>query len=109
MKSDAQLLSDVEAELLWTPDVESAEISVAVKGGVVTLGGFVPDFHAGHIPVPSEYAEGDWYPLALDDVVLRAIQVRPEARFQTAEEFLAALRALRRPSVPGRAAIGVLA
>ena len=44
MKSDAQILSDVEAELLWTPAVESAEIAVAVKGGVVTLTGYVPGF-----------------------------------------------------------------
>ena len=66
------------------------------------LGGFVPDFHAGHVPVPSEYAEGDWYPLALDEVILRAIQVRPEARFQTAQEFLSAIHSLRRASSPGK-------
>lgn len=73
------------------------------------LGGFVPDFHAGHVPLPSEYAEGDWYPLALDEIVLRAIQPRPEARFQTAEEFLGALRSLRRASWPDRPSVGVLA
>lgn len=73
------------------------------------LGGFVPDFHSGHVPLPSEYAEGDWYPLALDEIVLRAIQVRPEARFQTAEEFLAALRSLRRASWPDRPSVRVLA
>jgi eukaryotic-like serine/threonine-protein kinase len=66
------------------------------------LGGFVPDFHAGHIPLPSEYAEGDWYPLALDDIVLHAIQARPAARFQTAEEFLSALKSLRSASFPSR-------
>ncbi len=66
------------------------------------LGGFVPDFHAGHVPPPSEYAEGDWYPLALDDILLRAIQVRPEARFQTATEFLQAIQSLRRASSPSR-------
>jgi len=65
------------------------------------LGGFVPDFHAGQVPLPSQYAEGDWYPLALDDVVLRAIQQRPEARFQTAHEFLAAIKSLQ-ASCPSR-------
>lgn len=62
------------------------------------LGGFVPDVHAGQIPVPSHYAEGDWYPLPLDEIVLRAIQVRPEARFQTAQEFLSAVQSLRSAS-----------
>jgi osmotically-inducible protein OsmY len=44
MKTDADIKADVEAELMWTPDVESAEIHVVVKGGVVALTGTVPGF-----------------------------------------------------------------
>lgn len=44
MKSDSQIRKDVQAELLWTPDVQSADIDVVVDGGVVTLTGFVPRF-----------------------------------------------------------------
>jgi len=45
MKTDAQIRADVQAELVWTPDVESSGIEVAVKGGVVTLTGPVPAFY----------------------------------------------------------------
>ena len=44
MKTDGQIQADVEAELAWTPDVESGDIRVAVKGGVVALTGYVPGF-----------------------------------------------------------------
>jgi len=51
MKPDAQIQSDVEAELLWTPDVESGEIAVTVKGGVVSL--------SGHVPAPFDKAQAE--------------------------------------------------
>lgn len=41
MKSDAQLRSDVEEELVWDPSVGRGEIGVACKNGVVTLSGQV--------------------------------------------------------------------
>jgi osmotically-inducible protein OsmY len=41
MKSDSDIKRDVEAELQWDPDVDATDIAVAVKGGVVTLTGFV--------------------------------------------------------------------
>ena len=64
------------------------------------LGGFIPDTHSAQIPAPSQYAEGDWYPPGLDEVVLRAIQPEPEARFQSAQDFLSALQPLVRGSRP---------
>ena len=64
------------------------------------LGGFIPDTHGSSIPLPSQYAEGDWYPPGLDQVVLRAIQPHPDARFQSAQDFLAALQPLVRGSRP---------
>src|SRR5918994_2878617 len=41
MRSDDEIKRDVEEELRWEPDLEHADIAVAVKDGVVTLTGFV--------------------------------------------------------------------
>lgn len=49
VKTDAQLKSDVSAELLWDPAVDAANVGVAVRDGVVTLAGEVetnPQKHA---------------------------------------------------------------
>lgn len=40
-RMDEDIRRDVEAELLWEPDVNATDISVKVKDGVVTLTGFV--------------------------------------------------------------------
>ncbi|HVI28642.1 BON domain-containing protein [Hansschlegelia sp.] len=44
MKSDADIKRDVEAELKWDADIDATDIAVAVKGGVVTLTGFVRSY-----------------------------------------------------------------
>jgi osmotically-inducible protein OsmY len=44
MKTDIQLQSDVLAELAWEPSIQSEEIGVEVKGGVVTLTGHVSTY-----------------------------------------------------------------
>jgi len=44
MKSDAQLKSDVEAELGWEPSVHAEQIGVSAKNGVVELDGQVGSF-----------------------------------------------------------------
>jgi osmotically-inducible protein OsmY len=41
MRLDDDIRRDVEAELLWDPDIQSADIAVKVAEGVVTLTGFV--------------------------------------------------------------------
>jgi osmotically-inducible protein OsmY len=41
MKTDTQLQSDVIAELSWEPSINSEEIGVEVKDGIVTLAGHV--------------------------------------------------------------------
>ena len=46
MKFDRDIKRDVEQEMLWDPEVASAEIEVTVDHGVVTLTGFVPTY--GH-------------------------------------------------------------
>lgn len=44
MKSDSDLQRDVLDELKWDPKVDSSQIGVTARDGVVTLSGFVPDY-----------------------------------------------------------------
>ncbi|MDR3487502.1 MAG: BON domain-containing protein [Bradyrhizobium sp.] len=44
MKSDNEIKRDVEAELKMDPDIDATDIAVAVKGGVVTLTGYVRSY-----------------------------------------------------------------
>jgi osmotically-inducible protein OsmY len=44
MKTDNDIKRDVEAELKWDPDIDATDVAVAVKGGVVTLTGFVKSY-----------------------------------------------------------------
>ncbi len=44
MKNDAQLKSDVEAELRWDPSVHAEQIGVSAKNGVVELDGHVASY-----------------------------------------------------------------
>jgi osmotically-inducible protein OsmY len=43
-KSDTQLRQDILDELRWDPAVSESEIGIAVKGGVVTLSGYVESY-----------------------------------------------------------------
>jgi osmotically-inducible protein OsmY len=45
MRSDEDIERDVEEELNWDPDIESADIAVTVKDGVVTLAGFARSYN----------------------------------------------------------------
>jgi osmotically-inducible protein OsmY len=45
MRSDDDIKRDVEEELASDPDIESANIAVAVKDGVVTMTGFVRSYN----------------------------------------------------------------
>ena len=44
MRSDSDIKRDVEDELRWDPDINSDDIAVAVKDGVITLTGFVRSY-----------------------------------------------------------------
>ena len=44
MRSDTDIKRDVENELRWDPDIDSVDIAVAVKDGVVTLTGFTKSY-----------------------------------------------------------------
>ena len=43
-RMDQDIRRDVEAELAWEPDVQSTDIAVKVKDGIVTLTGFVKSY-----------------------------------------------------------------
>jgi osmotically-inducible protein OsmY len=44
MRTDTDIKRDVEFELKWSPDLDSTDIAVAVKNGVVTLTGFARSY-----------------------------------------------------------------
>lgn len=44
MKTDSQLAQDVADELYWTPEVDSSNVGVIAKDGVVTLTGHLASF-----------------------------------------------------------------
>jgi osmotically-inducible protein OsmY len=44
MKSDRDIERDVRDELQWDPDLDATDIAVSVRGGVVTLTGFVKSY-----------------------------------------------------------------
>jgi osmotically-inducible protein OsmY len=44
MRSDIDIKRDVEQELCADPDIDATDVAVAVKGGVVTLSGFVRSY-----------------------------------------------------------------
>jgi len=44
MKTDANLKSDIQAELDWEPSINPANVGVAVKNGIVTLTGHLDTF-----------------------------------------------------------------
>lgn len=48
MKTDMQIKSDIEAELAWDPAIDAASVGVAVKDGIVTLGGTVDSYLQKH-------------------------------------------------------------
>lgn len=45
MKSDQQIQHDVETELSWCPEIDSTDIAVKVREGVVTLSGYAWNFY----------------------------------------------------------------
>ena len=44
MRADSDIKRDVEEELKWEPNVDTTDIAVAVKNGIVTLTGFVRSY-----------------------------------------------------------------
>lgn len=91
MKSDMQMKSDVTAELMWDPAVNSASVGVAVKEGIVTLSGTVDTVLQKHAVERAVRRVGGVRGIAMDvDVRLSP----PHERSDT-EIAQAALHALR--------------
>jgi osmotically-inducible protein OsmY len=44
MRTDSEIESYVKEELRWNPDLDSSDIAISVKDGVVTLAGFVRSY-----------------------------------------------------------------
>ena len=44
MRTDSEIESYVKEELRWNPDLDSSDIAISVKNGVVTLAGFVRSY-----------------------------------------------------------------
>lgn len=44
MRVDSEIKQDVENQLRWNPDIDSTDIAVNAKNGVVTLAGFVRSY-----------------------------------------------------------------
>ena len=49
LKSDPQIRQDVEAELKWSPDLDSTDICVHVSEGVVTLSGYARNYYEKYL------------------------------------------------------------
>lgn len=91
MKTDLQLKSDVSAELAWDPAVNATNVGVAVKNGVVTLGGEVDTYLQKHAVERAVHRVSGVRGIALD------LQVRlaPGHARSDADIAQAALHALR--------------
>lgn len=44
MRSDIEIKKDVEAELMWSPDLDETDIAIKVKTGEVTLSGYARNY-----------------------------------------------------------------
>lgn len=104
MKTDAQLQSDVEAELAWDPEVTHTNVGVLVKDGVVTL--------TGH---PASHSEKYAIERAAQRVAgVRAIAVELRVRLPQGDErpdadiALAARRALTWNALLADQKVGVM-
>jgi len=66
VKTDADLKTDVTAELAWDPSVRSTAIGVAVKNGVVTLTGHLETYAEKHAAARAAERVADVKAIALE-------------------------------------------
>ena len=91
MKNDIQIQQDVQQELKWEPFLNSAEIGVAVKNGVVTLSGIV-DSYAKKTTAEKAAKRVAGVKALAEDILL---SVSPREEKSDAEIAAAALTALK--------------
>jgi osmotically-inducible protein OsmY len=91
MKSDQEIKRDIEDELRWDPDVDATDIGVAVKGGVVTLTGFVHTYNERYEAERAAKRVSGVVGIANDlEVRLRSIDERPDP--EIARDAVAAIK-----------------
>jgi osmotically-inducible protein OsmY len=79
MRTDQQIKQDVELELRYDPDIDTSDIGVAVKDGVVTLAGFVKSYsHKWAAERDAKKVKGVRAVANDLEVRLPAIDVRPD-------------------------------
>lgn len=91
MKTDLQLKADVTAELVWDPAVNATNVGVAVKDGIVTLGGVVDTYLQKHAVERAVRRVSGVRGIAVD----LDVRLAPDHKRSDAEIAQAALHALR--------------
>lgn len=91
MKTDMQMKADVTAELMWDPAVNSANVGVAVKDGIVTLSGTVDTVLQKHAVERAVRRVGGVRGIAID----MDVRLSPAHERSDTEIAQAALHALR--------------
>jgi osmotically-inducible protein OsmY len=91
MKSDQEIKRDVEDELRWDPDVDTTDIGIALKSGVVTLTGFVHTYNERYEAERAAKRVNGVVGIANDiEVRLRSIDERPDP--EIARDAVAAIK-----------------
>jgi osmotically-inducible protein OsmY len=91
MKTDAQLKSDVVAELAWDPGINAGAIGVIVKNGLVTLTGHLDNFAQKHAAERAVRRVAGVRGIAVE----LDVRLAPEHRRSDSEIAQAAISALR--------------
>nr|WP_297355807.1 BON domain-containing protein [uncultured Caldimonas sp.] len=87
MKTDAELKTDVQAELTWDPAIKSTDIGVIVKDGVVTLTGHLETFAEKYAAERAVRRVKGVRAIAMEiDVKLAAAHKRSDSEIATAAE-----------------------
>jgi osmotically-inducible protein OsmY len=92
MRSDTDIKRDVEDELRWDPDLDSTDIAVTVKNGVVTMAGFVHSYMDKYDAERAAKRVAGVVGIANDlEVRIRNIDERPDP--DIARDVIAAIKA----------------
>ncbi len=92
MKSDQQIRQDVEAELKWSPELDSTDIAVKVRDGVVTLSGYARNYYEKSLAEAAAKRIGGVAAIA-DDVMVRLPASHGSTDPEIARASLAAIKA----------------
>lgn len=90
-RTEADLQTDVQDELDWTPDVDSANIGVAVKDGTVSLSGEV-DNYSTKLAARRAALRVRGVVTVVDEMTVRPVSGSPVTETEIAEEVQRALK-----------------